>query len=164
MTLRPIRPEDEPLWHEMLEDSSQDSIRRRFRSLLKHSSHDFAIRYCFIDYDRELAIVAEHDDGERRRLLGVGRLVSDPEHIDAEFALFVADPWQGLGLGGLLTDRCLEIARTWGVRRVVAETDRDNRRMIAVMRGRDFDLKPDLREGTMRGSLALGSPIEPAAS
>ena len=155
LTLRPITPEDEPLWHEMMAASSEDSIRTRFRSMLKHSSHQAATRYCFIDYDRELAIVAEAMDGERKRMIGVGRLVADPDHTEAEHALFIADPWQGHGLAGLLTDRCVEIARGWGVDRVVAETDRDNGRMLAVMRHRDFALKPVPREGTMRGTLAL---------
>ena len=58
VTLRPIKPEDEPLWHEMLDACSLESIRMRFRSLVKHT-HEMATRYCFTDYDRELAIVAE---------------------------------------------------------------------------------------------------------
>ena len=55
-----------------------------------------ATRYCFIDYDRELAIVAELEaqDGTRK-LLGVGRLVADPDRQSAEYAVLVADPWQG---------------------------------------------------------------------
>jgi acetyltransferase len=57
--LRPIKPEDEPLWHKLLADCSQESIRFRFRYLFRAMSHEMAARYCFIDYDRELAIVVE---------------------------------------------------------------------------------------------------------
>jgi acetyltransferase len=156
LTLRPIRPEDEPLWHEMLAASSEESIRSRFRGLFKHASHEAATRYCFIDYDREMAIVAEARDGDRTRLLGVGRIVTSPDRTDAEYAVLIADPWQGQGLAGLLTDRCVEIAKGWGVARVWAETDHDNRRMLAVMRRRGFALEPVPEEGAMRGTLELG--------
>jgi GNAT superfamily N-acetyltransferase/predicted CoA-binding protein len=155
LTLRPIRPEDEPLWHAMLAASSEDSIRSRFRYLFKHATHEAATRFCFIDYDREMAIVAEALVDSRPVLLGVGRIVADPDRSDAEYAVLIADPWQGEGLAGLLTDRCLEIARAWGVPRVWAITDFDNRRMLAVLRRRAFELHPDPGEGVMRGTLDL---------
>jgi acetyltransferase len=140
VTLRPIRPEDEPLWHEMLDACSPESIHMRFRSLVKHT-HEMATRYCFIDYDRELAIVAELEaqDGTRK-LLGVGRLVADADHKSAEYAVLVADPWQGKGLSDLLTDYCLEIARSWDISMVRAETTPDNARMIAVLKKHGFPL------------------------
>ncbi len=151
VTLRPIRPEDEPLWHEMLDACSPESIRSRFRGMVKHT-HEFATRYCFIDYDRELAIVAElqAQDGTRK-LLGVGRLVADPDRQSAEYATLVADPWQGRGLSDLLTDYCLEIARAWGIRSVYAETTPDNTRMIAVLKQHGFTLTRQVAEGIVVG-------------
>jgi acetyltransferase len=151
VTLRPIRPEDEPLWHEMLDACSPESIRSRFRGMVKHT-HEFATRYCFIDYDRELAIVAELEaqDGTRK-LLGVGRLVADPDRQDAEYATLVADPWQGRGLSDLLTDYCLEIARAWGIRSVYAETTPDNTRMIAVLKQHGFAMTRAVTEGLVVG-------------
>ncbi len=138
VTLRPIRPEDEPLWHEMLDACSPESIQLRFRGMVKHT-HELATRYCFIDYDRELAIVAELEEQDgTRKLLGVGRLVADPDRQSAEYAVLVADPWQGRGLSDLLTDYCLEIARAWGIRSVYAETTPDNARMIAVLKQHGF--------------------------
>jgi acetyltransferase len=133
LTLRPIRPEDEPLWHEMLDACSLDSIRSRFRGVIK-LTHEVAVRFCFIDYDRELAIVAElASPDEATRLIGVGRLVADPDRQNAEYAVLVADPWQGQGVADLLTDYCLEIARSWGIGSVFAETTFENAGMIAVL-------------------------------
>jgi acetyltransferase len=151
--LRPIKPEDEPLWHDMLSACSLDSIRMRFRAMVKHT-HEMATRYCFIDYDRELAIVAEVEEDGERKLAGVGRLVSDPDHNDAEYAVLVADPWQGKGLSDVLTDYCLEIAKSWGVGLVYAETTPDNRRMIAVMRAHGFEVEPRPEEGVVVGTRA----------
>jgi len=151
VTLRAIRPEDEPLWHEMLDACSPESIHSRFRGMVKHT-HEFATRYCFIDYDRELAIVAELEEQDgTRKLLGVGRLVAGPDRQSAEYAALVADPWQGRGLSDLLTDYCLEIARTWGIRRVYAETTLDNARMIAVLEQHGFELTRPAGEGLVIG-------------
>jgi acetyltransferase len=149
-TLRPIAPEDEPLWHDMLNACSPDSIHMRFRGMVKHS-HEFATRYCFIDYDRELAIVAEIEDDGERKLAGVGRLVADPDHRGAEYAVLVADPWQGKGLSDLLTDYCLRIARQWGIGHVYAETTPDNNRMLAVLRANGFEVERKLQDGIVVG-------------
>lgn len=138
--LRPIRPQDEPLWHDLLARCSQRSIWQRFRYLVPHTSHDVAVRFCFNDYDREVGIVAEITDGGQRQFIGVGRLVADPDHRDAEYAVLVADQWQGRGLGSLLTSYCLEIARQWNLQRVYAETTADNARMIALMRRTSYRL------------------------
>ena len=147
---RPIKPEDEPLWHDMLAACSLESIRGRFRGLVKHT-HEMATRYCFIDYDRELAIVAEVEENGERKLAGVGRLVADPDHHNAEYAVLVADPWQSQGLSDSLTDYCLEIAEQWGVALVYAETTPENHRMIAVLRAHGFDVKSKLDEGLVVG-------------
>lgn len=148
--LRPIKPEDEPLWHDMLDACSLESIRMRFRALMKHT-HEMATRFCFIDYDREIAIVAEIEQDGERKLAGVARLVADPDHRRAEYAVLVADPWQGMGLSDALTDRCLAIARDWGLGSVYAETTADNRRMIAVMKKHGFSVESRLEEGLVVG-------------
>ncbi|MGD0782814.1 MAG: GNAT family N-acetyltransferase, partial [Candidatus Aminicenantales bacterium] len=141
--LRPIKPEDEPLWMELLGKCSRESIYQRFRGFFSWASHDVAVRYCYVDYDRDLAIVAETKENGRRILMGIGRLVSDPMKTTAEYAVLIGDPWQEKGLGGILTDYCLEIARDWGVREVVAVTNSDNPRMVAVFEKRVFAMRPD---------------------
>src|SRR5512136_1305259 len=73
--LRPIKPEDEPLWLEMFQKFSEESIRYRFFQIIKDTPHEVRVRYCNIDYDREIAIVAELTEGEHRNILGVVRLI-----------------------------------------------------------------------------------------
>ncbi len=141
--LRPIKPEDEPLWLELLGRCSKDSIYMRFRGFPAWSSHETAVRYCYIDYDREMAIVAEVEEEGRRTLLGIGRLAADPMRESAEYAVLVGDPWQDRGLGGVLTDHCLAIAHGWGLRRITAVTTTNNPRMIAVFEKRGFRLRAD---------------------
>ncbi len=139
ITLRPIRPEDEPLWSALLTSTSQESLFQRFRQLVRHS-HELAARFCFIDYDREMAIVAEVMERGERKLVGVGRLVADPDHLTAEYAVLVSDAWQGRGLGALLTDYCVEIAPVWGVKTIVAYTTSANTRAVSLFRKRGFEL------------------------
>lgn len=138
--VRPIKPEDEPLWHELLASCSRESLSSRFRGLFKETTHEMATRFCFVDYDREMAVVAEIETDSGKKIVGVGRLVADADHQEAEFAILVADSWQSHGLGGLLTDHCLNIARDWRLRKITAETAPSNGRMLAIFRGRGFEL------------------------
>ena len=156
VTLRPIKPEDEPLWHELLAGCSTQSRWFRFNYLFKQTTHEMASRYCFIDYDRELAIVAEVEEEGQRKLIGVGRLVADVDHQTAEYAVIVVDRWQGRGLGGMLTDYCLELAKTWGVEQVVAEIAKDNSRMLAIFRNRGFEVRSPLEQDVAMATRVLG--------
>ena len=140
LTLRPIRPEDEPLWLAMLRSCTKETIYSRFRYLFDWSTHEVATRYCYIDYAREIAIVAEIATRDGRELIGVGRLVADPGHEEGEYAVLVVDAWQNKELGGILTDYCIEIARSWNLKRVVAQTTTDNHPMIAVFERRGFSV------------------------
>ena len=118
LILRPIKPEDEPGWKTFLSGCSHEMLWSRFRYTFGEATHEMASRFCFVDYDRELAIVAEKEEGAERRIIGVGRLVADPDHTEAEYAILVIDAWQGKGIGAMLTDYCLEICRRWNIRRV----------------------------------------------
>jgi acetyltransferase len=142
-TLRSARPEDEPLWQRLVASSSPQSIRSRFRSLLRQPTHQMAVEQLAIDHERQIAIVAETEVGGERQLIGLAQLLADADHEAAEFALLVSDPWQGKRLGGMLLDYCLELAPAWGIQRVVAETDPDNTRMLDIFLKRGF--KAELR-------------------
>lgn len=140
VTFRPIKPEDEPLWMELLAGCSKETIYSRFRYFFQWASHEVAIRYCYIDYDREIAIVAEIVEKGERKLLGVGRLIADPDHEAVEYAVLITDAWQKKELGSRLTDYCLEIAKKWKLKRFVAQTTTENRPMISVFQKRDFKI------------------------
>ena len=90
--------------------------------------------------------MAEVEEDKQRKLIGVGRLVADANHDAAEYAVIVVDRWHGHGLGGVLTDYCLEVAKRWGVKRVVAETSKDNTRMISTFRNRGFEINDQQEE------------------
>ncbi len=141
--LRPIKPEDEPLWLEMLGSCSKESIYSRFRYNFHYNSHEIATQFCYIDYDREMGIVAEIDYEGRKRLIGVGRLISDSDLEVAEYAVLVTDDWQNKELGHKLTAYCEEIARGAGIKTLYAETTRDNKGMIAVFKKLGFSIEYD---------------------
>ncbi|MGE5342282.1 MAG: bifunctional acetate--CoA ligase family protein/GNAT family N-acetyltransferase [Candidatus Omnitrophota bacterium] len=153
LLFRPIKPEDEPMWKDMLSRCSKESIYARFRSFFRWDSHEAAIRYCFTDYDREIAIVAEQHTGDTRRLVGVGRLIADPNHETVEYAVLVTDEFQNKGLGSIMTDYCMEIAQKWNLKQIVAETTTENRRMMAVFQRRNFDVKIDPSSSLVEVSL-----------
>jgi acetyltransferase len=138
--LRPIKPADEPLWLEMLASCSKETLWFRFQYLFKKATHNMGLRFCFNDYDREMAIVAEVKEDDQRKLLGVGRLVADADHTNAEYAVLVVDDRQGTGLGSLLTDYCLEICQSWNIKRIVAEVNPNNIRMLRMFEHRNFKL------------------------
>jgi acetyltransferase len=154
--LRPIRPEDEPMWMELLGSCSKESIYTRFRFFYNWATKEAAVRHCYIDYDRELAIVAELVEEGKRKIIGVGRLVAEPSMETAEYAVLVGDPWQNRGLGGLLTDYCESIATSWGVKKVVAQTTSSNRRMVQVFVNRQWAQEPG-DEGLLEISKELES-------
>lgn len=144
VTLRPIKPEDELLWLDLLGSCSKEAIYQRFRYFFFWNSHEVAIRYCFIDYDREIAIVAETVTDGQKKLIGVGRIVADPDHETVEYAVLVPETWQNKKLGSQLTDFCMDIAERWHLKKVVAQTTSDNHRMINVFKKHGFTIAPDM--------------------
>nr|VFJ68308.1 MAG: acetyltransferase [Candidatus Kentron sp. FM]VFJ68884.1 MAG: acetyltransferase [Candidatus Kentron sp. FM]VFK18039.1 MAG: acetyltransferase [Candidatus Kentron sp. FM] len=143
---RPVRPEDEPLWHKLIACSSERSVRQRFRSFLSTTTHQMALEYCVIDYEREIAIVAETITGERE-LIGVAHMFSDTSLDNAEYAVIVSDAWQGRGVGGMLLDHCLMLAEHWGIKQVVADTQLGNKSMLSNFHSRGFTSEVDYEDG-----------------
>ncbi|MEM3377850.1 MAG: GNAT family N-acetyltransferase [Candidatus Bathyarchaeia archaeon] len=152
--LRPIKPEDEPLWLEMFQSFSEESIRYRFFQVIKDTPHEVRVRYCNIDYDREIAIVAELTEEGRRKILGVARLSIEPDGKSGELAFIVSDKWQGLGLGTKMVDYVLEIAKEMGVETVYAIMLPDNKRALSLTQKMGFTLEY-LSDGTVKGVLNL---------
>ena len=139
--LRPIKPEDEPLEHELLSTLSQATMRARFFSIIKDISHEMLVRYCNIDYDREMAIVAEVRDGGKRKLIGIGRLIIDREFKSGEFAVLVHDDYQSKGLGPKLVDVLIGVAEEKGLERIYGEVLTENQQMIAVCKKLGFTIE-----------------------
>jgi acetyltransferase len=142
VVVRVIRPEDEPLIVEHHGLLSEQSIRLRYFSMVKHLTHDRLIRLCHLDYNREMALVAVHTDERGPHIWGVSRYYFDPETGSAEFALLVADPYQGRGLGQHLMRRLIEVAKDRGVKRLTGLVLRENRPMLELLRGLGLTATP----------------------
>jgi acetyltransferase len=153
--LRAIRPEDEPAWKDLIRRSSTQSLWQRFRYLFKEATHEMAARFCFIDYDRELALCAELILGNEPLLVAVARLVADPDHETGDYGVLVADDFQHRGLGSLLTEKCVEIGRRWGLQRMMGETTANNLAMIRIFRKLGFTVELSADPQTVLARLPL---------
>ncbi|NND04937.1 MAG: bifunctional acetate--CoA ligase family protein/GNAT family N-acetyltransferase [Saprospiraceae bacterium] len=138
--LRPIRPEDEPLERAMFDSVSKQSLYYRFFSYSFDPSHDALTRFTQIDYDREMAIVAEVEENGIKKMAGVVRAINDAWQNSAEYAILVADPWQNQGLGSVLTDFILEISRERGIHKITAEVLNNNSHMSHILGKRGFSV------------------------
>jgi acetyltransferase len=139
--LRPIKPEDEPLLLEMFHDLTEETRRRRFFRAIGDTPHEVIVRYCNVDYDKEITIVAELPEEGRRKIVGIARLFTEADRKTGELALIVSDPWQGLGLGTKLIDNMIGICKEKNLETAYAETLSDNRRVIALMDKKGFTFK-----------------------
>ncbi|MCP3927961.1 MAG: bifunctional acetate--CoA ligase family protein/GNAT family N-acetyltransferase [Bacteroidetes bacterium] len=161
IVLRPIRPEDEPMEEEMFNQLSKETQYFRFFGFIPQVTHDMLTRYTQIDYDREIAIIAEVEESGETKMAGVVRLVADGTNETAEFAIVVADPWQGNGLGNKFTDYIIEIAKQRGIKKIYANVLKANKIMVYMFEKRGFNVKSVDFE-TYYTELDLTKVVEPA--
>ena len=145
VTIRPIRPEDEPLMVKFHATLSEESVYMRYFHYIQYNqrvAHERLTRLCFIDYDREMALVVERKDPDTGEpaILAIGRLSKVHQTAEAEFAILVSDAWQGHGLGVELLRRLVEIGRDEKLERIVATILADNVAMQHVSRKIGFTL------------------------
>ncbi len=138
--LRPIKPEDELMEKEMFSNFSERTQKFRFFQLIRDISHEELIRYTQIDYDREIAIIAEVTEDGRKKMAGVVRLIADQYNETAEFAIVVADPWHNMGLGNKFTDYVYDIAKERGIQKIYANVLAQNHIMQHMFRSRGFEV------------------------
>jgi acetyltransferase len=134
LLVRPIRPEDEPQLVEMVARSSPQDLRLRFLGALKEFPHLLAARLSQIDYDREMALVAVErnvQSGEGA-ILGVSRIIADPDNEKAEFAVMLRSDMKGRGLGFQLMKDILGVARGRGIKTVHGDVLPENTTMLAM--------------------------------
>ncbi len=135
VTLRAIRPQDGPAIAAMVEASSAEDVRLRFRSGFRTLPPGWPERLSQIDYDREMALVV--DDGEK--IIGVSRLAGDPQGETAEFALMVRTDQQHKGLGRLLLGEILDYAAAKGLSEVWGDVARENTAMLTTAKSFGFE-------------------------
>lgn len=153
--IRPIRPEDEPTHRRLFSTFTSADIRFRFFHLVRKLPHSELARYTQIDYDREMAFIAIEQSERRPEELGVVRAVSDPDNIEAEFAIIVSPRVKGEGLGRLLLEKIVRYARGRGTRVIVGHVLIDNLPMLSLARSLGFEETRDLRNGEVEIRLEL---------
>lgn len=160
ITIRPIRPEDEPLMVEFHKTLSEESVYFRYFHLIKLSqriTHERLTRICFIDYDREMALVAEYQnpETENRQILAVGRLTKLHGSNAAEFAMLVSDKFQYQGLGTELLRRLLEVGKNEKSCCIYADILADNSGMQRVCEKLGFQITNTSDATILRAEIKL---------
>ena len=160
ITIRPIRPEDEPLMVEFHKTLSEESVYFRYFHMIKLSqriTHERLTRICFIDYDREMALVAEYQnpETEKQEILAVGRLSKLHGSNAAEFAMLVSDKFQDQGLGTELLRRLLEVGKNEKSCCIYADILADNSGMQRVCEKLGFQITNTSDTTVLRAEIKL---------
>ncbi len=160
VTFRPMRPEDEPLILKLIESLSERSVYYRWMNMLslsERAAHEQLIRLCFIDYDREMALVADYENPQtgQHEIIGVSRLIKDQSINSAEFAALVTDQFQHRGLGTELLRRMLQFGRDEKIQRITGNILAENLEMQAVCKKLGFHLQDLPGEKLVRAELEL---------
>jgi acetyltransferase len=143
LQLRPIRPEDAELEQRFVEGLSPESRRQRFQSSLSSLSPAMLARFTQIDYDREMALIAIARSGGADVEVGVCRYIQLADGRSCEFAIVVADAWQGRGLGRRMMERLVEVARARGLESMVGWIAAGNEPMLRLCRKLGFRPQED---------------------
>ncbi len=134
LLIRPIKPEDEEKHFAFFHSLSWQTNYYRFFSYRKKLTHEQITRFTQIDYDREMAIIALVDENGKEKTIGVNRLAYYPQEDRYEFALVVTDDWQGKGVGKILMEKLLHIARDRGIKTIYGNILAENNTMVQFCR------------------------------
>ena len=141
--LRPIRPEDAGLEQAFVEGLSRQTSRLRFQSSLSTLTPGMLSRFTQIDYDREMAFLAVREESEGEREIGVCRYITLPDAQSCEFAIVVADEWQGRGLGWRMMEILVAVARERGLKTMIGWVLAENSSMLRMCTELGFETFPD---------------------
>jgi acetyltransferase len=160
ITLRPIRPEDEPLMVKFHATLSDQSVYYRYftvMSLNQRIAHERLTRICFNDYDREIALVADLTESKTRQhqILAVGRLTKAHSTNEAELALLVSDHWQNHGIGAELLKLLVQIGRQEKLSRLFGNLLSGNRAMLHLFQKAGFRVEAQDEPSEYRAELLL---------
>src|SRR5450759_2454972 len=160
VTIRPIRPEDEPALVRFHETLSERTVYLRYFHLMnleQRTQHERLTRICFNDYDREMALVAERRNPEtgESEILGVGRMMKIHGTTEAEVAVVISDQWQGRGLGKELLARLLIVGADEKLTKLTADILPDNREVMRICEKLGFTLKHSLDDEVVRAEYKI---------
>lgn len=132
--LRLINPKDIGLWTDFVNSCSAKSLWLRFLSPFS-ATPERAQRFCNVNPEDEVALVAEAKTGDQHKFLGIARLIKNKRcEGEAEYAIIISDPWQNKSLGITLSEQCIELAKKEGYKTIRAETLQENYAMIRIFR------------------------------
>ena len=157
---RPILPEDEPELQRFISQVTKEDLYYRYFSEINEFTHEDLANMTQIDYDREMAFVAVQSYEGHEQILGVTRAISDPDNVDAEFAVLVRSDLKGLGLGRKLLEKLIAYTRDHGLERLNGITMPNNRGMVALARKLGFDVDIQLEDGIVGLTLALNKTLD----
>jgi acetyltransferase len=141
VTIRPVHPDDAEMLQALVRGLSPESRYFRFASTLPELPLRMLARFTLIDYDREMALVAvARPAGEAERIVGVSRVITNPDGTSCEFSLLVADSHTGRGLGSRLMLSIIEVARGMGLAEVMGLVLTSNAPMLKLMAGLGFQI------------------------
>jgi acetyltransferase len=150
LLVRPIRPEDARLERDFIAALSAETMRRRFMGTIRALDPATLARFTQIDYDREMALIALDGAGASAKVVAVCRYFTLPDGASCEFAIVVADAWQGRGLGHQMMTRLAAIARAQGRATMMGVVDAANEGMIRMCAGLGFAIVRDADDGLMK--------------
>jgi len=156
--VRPIRPVDALLYMEMIKSLSPTTIYYRFFGVLNELPPAMLSRFTQIDYDREIALVAIDEESATERLLGVSRIIGNPDCREGEFAVLIRDNWQGKGIGASLLKKCLLIAEQRGFKRIHGIVLKENTTMLALAKKMGFMIRRGEDPGEYELQITFESP------
>ncbi len=163
VTIRPIRPEDEPLMVKFHESLSERTVYMRYLHMLKLSqrvAHERLTRICFIDYDREMALAAvRKDENGNPEIIAVARLKKTHGTNEAEFAVIITDQHQHKGLGSELTRRMMQVARDEKLDRITGDILPDNFAMLRLCENLGFKLTRSVDDPVVKAELEIGVKV-----
>lgn len=146
--IRPIQPEDAEIFVELFKTLSPTSVYYRFFRHMKSLTPELLAMLTQVDYDRHLALVALDLSSPTEKMLGVARVIADPDLSHTEFSIMVGDPWQGQGVGAALLVNLLKAAKKQGVEKVWGTVLRENTQMQQLGKKAGFAMKFNSEEGT----------------
>ncbi|ADV26205.1 CoA-binding domain protein [Pseudoxanthomonas suwonensis 11-1] len=147
MFVRPVRPEDEQMFLEFFSRVSDEDLRLRFFSAVRHFSHEFIARLTQLDYARSIALVAI--DPDNGGMLGAVRLLADANYERGEYGIMVRSDLKGLGIGWQLMRIMIEWAGSIGLKAVDGQVLRENVTMLAMCQQLGFKVTPDREDPTV---------------
>ncbi|HXZ49442.1 MAG TPA: GNAT family N-acetyltransferase [Usitatibacter sp.] len=153
--IRPIRPEDAAMEQAFVEGLSRETSRLRFQSSLTSLTPSMLARFTQIDYDREMALVAVREEGGVEREIAVCRYITLPDGRSCEYAIVIADEWQGRGLGRRMMAALIDVARARGLKTMIGWVLAGNAPMLRLCAELGFVSAPDEDPYTRRMELAL---------